>query len=152
MIPAAILLALVSLPGSYFERYARQLKWAFFGIVGLWVAAAVLPWPMSIGAALGLVLLVAAGMLALATVRAGLSTPWLWLIVATVFVPEFLIAFGFYAVGAGLDGNDAPLATLGLVLPYGLAWVAVGLLMLVRGSPTFEDPPVLAASADRLTR
>ncbi len=152
LIPAAILLALVSLPGSYFERYSRQLKWAFFGLVGLWVAAAGLPWPLSVAAALGLVLLVAAGMLTLATVRAGLSTRWRWLIVATVFVPEFLIAFGFYAAGAGLDGNDAPLATLGLVLPYGLAWVAVGLLMLVRGSPTFEDPAALAVSADGLVR
>jgi hypothetical protein len=54
-------------------------------------------------------------------------------------------------MGAGLNAGNGAIVILGLVLPYGLAWVAVGMRLLVRGSPTFDDdpgataPPVAAA-------
>jgi hypothetical protein len=147
----ALLLGLLSLPGMYFERYARQLRWALAGAAGLTVVAAILPWPLMTVTYLALYTLILGGTLALAGARAGLSARTRWFLVALVLAPESLIALGFYGMGAGLNAGNGANVILGLVLPYGLAWVAVGMRLLVRGSPTFDDdpgptaPPVAAA-------
>jgi hypothetical protein len=136
----AVVLGIVGLPGTYMERYARPLQWAFCGGVGLILAAAVLPWPLDILALFGWWTLLLGGSLALAAARAGLPARASWMIVGVAFVPEFLISTGLSGVGAGLDGGNDRLAILALVLPYGLAWLLVGLLLMARGSPTFDDP------------
>jgi hypothetical protein len=137
----AMVLGLVSLPGMYFERYARQLRWALAGAAGLTVVAAILPWPLTTVPYLALYTLILGGTLALAGARAGLSVRSRWLLVSLVFVPEALIAMGFYGLGAGLNERNGVIVILALVLPYGLAWVAVGLRLMMRGSPTFDDDP-----------
>jgi hypothetical protein len=145
MLAMAMILGLLSLPGTYFERYARQLKWGFGLGAGLAVLGAVLPWPLMTVPHLALNLLIFAGTLALAAARAGISARTRWLLVSLAFVPEALIAMGLYGMGAGLNERNGILVILALVLPYGLAWVAVGVRLMVRGSPTFDDDPMATA-------
>ena len=152
LIGVAIVLAFISLPGTYFERYIRGLKWGFVSGIVLFALAAVAPWPLKSIAGLALVFLIAGGMLGLAAARAGLSARARWPLVLLVLVPQSVLALGLYAVGAGATGDDAGLVLL-FVLPYGLAWVAVGLLMTVRGTPTFDDrgatdTPIAAAQVE----
>ncbi len=87
----AFFLAVVSLPGTYFEHYQRQIGWGFAVGIGLVVVTALLDWPVAGPTSIALVLLIAAGMLGLAAARAGLPARLRWAFVIAAIVPEFLV-------------------------------------------------------------
>jgi hypothetical protein len=144
LIGLSFVLAFISLPGTYFERYARQLKWGFGAGAVCLLAARVLPWPLMTVPMLFAFVLVAGGMLALAAARAGSSARARWTLLGLVLVLPMPVVVPF-VVGLA-DAGVAPLLVVAAVLPYGLAWIAVGVRMAVRGTPTFlpaTPPPAL---------
>jgi hypothetical protein len=139
LFPFAMLLMLLSLPGDYMAAYGRRIAIAL-GVIGLCIVVANLPYSwLTAVAGIGGYLIALSGMLTLAAIRAeiGLSGRWILLVLAVVLP----VAIGFpVALGLGTISDDETWV-LGLLLPYGLAWVLVGLRMAVRGSATFLDLP-----------
>ena len=139
----SMLLMLGSLPGLYAGRVARRIGLGLAAIGGSFVLAWTLPWGPNFVPILTIVVLVGSGSLALATVRAGLGRRWRWAAVGLGFgLPAFVLLGVVLGVGWQTDLGRLPPALL--VALYGLTWAAVGTVMLVRGSPTF-DPEALAA-------
>jgi len=139
LIPLSLLLMFLSLPGDYMAAHGRRIAVAL-GVIGLCIVVANLPYSqLTVVAGVGGYLFALGGMLTMAAIRAriGPSTRWALLVLA-VILPA---AIGFpVAMGIGnLTEND--LWVLVAALPYGLAWVLVGLRLAVRGSPTLADLP-----------
>jgi len=139
LFPISLLLMFLSLPGDYMAVHGRRIAIAL-GVVGVCIVIANLPWSwITAAAAVGGYLIAFSGMLTLAAIRAeiGPFARWVLLILA-VILPA---AIGFpAAMGFGnLTENESWL--LGLLLPYGLAWILVGLRLAVRGSATISDLP-----------
>jgi len=129
----ALFLMTISLIGPLPAVRARQIRrgLAAWGI--LFGLALLLPWDLKGWSALPLVAVSAGGLLALAALRAGLSTGLRWLAVGLGFVIPFLV------LGAGsmgfIDAGPASDWIQGLVIaPYGVAWVLLGILMVRRGA------------------
>ncbi|HEV8545666.1 MAG TPA: hypothetical protein VGQ64_05200 [Candidatus Limnocylindrales bacterium] len=137
--PASLLLMFLSLLGDYVAAHGRRIA-LVLGVVGLCIVVANLPYSLiTIVAGISGYLIVLGGMLTLAAIRAeiGPSGRWLVLVLAVV-LPA---ATGFpLALGLGAISSDE-LWVLGLLLPYGLAWLLIGLRMAVRGSRTLSDLP-----------
>jgi hypothetical protein len=142
----APMLMLVSLPGDYLGRQGRRVPVALGLFAGSVVTANLLGWgvPASViwtVATLGAI----CGILATAALRAGIAPRGRWIaILGGVLLPMLLVA-GITLVrettGVTLvDVTASTTASFGL--PYGLAWLIVGLRMTVRGSPTIIDPPI----------
>lgn len=77
---------------------------------------------------------------ALAAVRAEMGRGARWVLIAgAVGIPGAIaIPISFGLVGTLTE----PWPTVALLLPWGLAWVVVGLRMAIRGAPTIVDPPI----------
>ncbi len=140
-----VILMLVSLPGDYLASQGRQFVVAGC-VFGACVVAANL---LGRGISSSLfgsvaVLLVICGILATAALRAGIAARGRWiLVVAAVILPLLLVA-GVTLVreSRGVALVDIAASTTALFgLPYGLAWVVVGLRMTVRDSQTLVDQP-----------
>jgi hypothetical protein len=127
----------LSLPGDYMAAHGRRIAIAL-GVVGLCIVTANLPWSWITGAAgVGGNLFALGGMLTLAAIRAGIGASGRWLLVVLAVVLPAAIGFPV-AVGLG-NLTESEYWLLGLLLPYGLAWILVGLRLAVRGSPTLAD-------------
>jgi hypothetical protein len=140
LIPLSLLLMFLSLPGDYMASHVRQIAIAL-GVVGLCIVIANLPYSMPTAAAgISGYLIALGGLLTLAAVRAEIGSSRRWaLLVLAVVVPAvvgFPVAFGLGTI------SDDETWVLGLLLPYGLAWVFVGLRLAIRGSATIVDPPL----------
>jgi hypothetical protein len=76
-------------------------------------------------------------MLVLAGIRAGIGAPDRWrLLIVAIGLPVVLVAPVIVGVAPRVV---MPWLLAGILLPYGLAWTALGLRLLVRGSATFVD-------------
>jgi hypothetical protein len=139
LIPVSLFLMFLSLPGDYMAAHGRQIAVAL-AVIGLCIVVANLPYSLpTVVAGVGGYLIALGGMLTLAAIRAEIGPVARWLLlVLAVILPA---AIGFpVAIGLGnLTENEY--WVLGLLLPYGLAWILVGLRMTVRGSPTLADLP-----------
>jgi hypothetical protein len=140
LIPVSMLLMFLSLPGDYMAAHGRQIAIAL-GVVGLCIVVANLSYslPTAIAGIAGY-LIALGGLLTLAAIRAEIGPSGRWtLLVLAVLLPAligFPVAFGL----GHITEDEAWL--LGALLPYGFAWVVVGLRLAIRGSATLVDPPL----------
>jgi hypothetical protein len=145
------MLMLVSLPGDYLGLHRRRLVIAIGVFAGSIVAANLhgLGAPAAFFGS-GAALVAICGILATAALRAGIAPRGRWLVVvAGVLMPLFVVA-AITAVRetTGITLVDVAASTTALfALPYGLAWLFLGLRMAVRGSATISDLPVDASAA-----
>jgi hypothetical protein len=141
LIPLSMFLMFFSLPGDYMAAHGRRIAIAL-GVIGACIVITNLPysWLTAVAAIAGY-LIVVGGMLVLAAIRAGIGRSGRWaLLVLAVVLPA---AIGFpVALGLGNLSADE-YWILGLLLPYGVAWVLVGLRMAIRGSATLIDLPAI---------
>lgn len=139
LIPVSLLLMFLSLPGDYMAAHGRRIAIAL-GLVGLCIVVANLPYSLpTVVAGIGGYLIALGGMLTLAAIRAEIGPSRRWtLLVLAVLLPA---AIGLpVALGLGTVSEDEAWVLV-LLLPYGLAWLFVGLRLAIRGSATLIDPP-----------
>jgi hypothetical protein len=121
LVPLSLLLMFLSLPGDYMAAHGRRIAMAL-GVLGLCIVIANLPYSQpGVVAGVGGWLFALGGMLTLAAIRAEIGFP---------------VAFG---LGNLSEDESWVLASL---LPYGLAWLLIGLRMAIRGSATIIDLPM----------
>jgi hypothetical protein len=139
LVPLSMLLMFLSLPGDYMAAHGRRIAIAI-GLIGLCIVATNLPYslPTALAGIAGF-LIALGGMLTLAAIRAKIGSSGRWtLLVLGVLLPAVI---GFpIAIGLGNMSEDE-MWLLAVLLPYGLAWVFVGLRLAIRGSATLIDPP-----------
>lgn len=136
-IGVAFLAMMISLPGAYVSQIAARVG---IGIATLVVAFAIglaLPWEAKAVPFLAILVLVGGGTLALATIRAGLGASERRMVVLLGFgLPAAALTAIVMGVGTiQVDQGRIPQAFI--VAAYGLTWAAVGVVMLLRGTPTF---------------
>ena len=139
LIPVSLILMLLSLPGDYMAAYGRRIA-AALGVIGLCIVVANLPYsPLALIVGVGGYPIALGGMLTMAAIRAGIGTSGRWaILVLAVVLP---VAIGLpTALGLGAISADESFV-FALFLPYGLAWLLVGLRMAVRGAATLLDLP-----------
>jgi len=131
--PLALLLGAVALPSEYLAvRSTWVLSWvlATIGLVPLSIALIGSP-------ALVVVVSLGTGLLSLAARRAGYAAPGVAVAVAAgVGVPLVAGVLGSVSV----VGSYTVPFLLAVTMPYGLTWMALGMLMIVRGAPTLLPP------------
>jgi hypothetical protein len=147
----SVMLMLVSLPGDYLGLQRRRLIVAIGVFAGCIVAANLLVRgaPATLFGSVA-ALVAVCGILATAALRAGITPRGRWLaVVAGVLMPLLVVAaITVVRETTGITLVDVTASTTALFgLPYGLAWLVVGLRMTVRGSPTIVDPPIDASAA-----
>jgi hypothetical protein len=134
----AAMTVLIGLPGDYLIAFGRRIA-AALGVGALgFVLMFSTPWALAVIVFLGVVTLVLGGTLTMVAIRAGIASGTRWrLLIGLVVAPVVVGA----VVSTGLiDEATARLAVL-LALPYGVAWILIGVRLIVRGSPTIIDPP-----------
>lgn len=152
----AVLLMFLSLPGEYVTAHGRRIAMVVGGIVAAAVIGRFLPWDLSAGAlntlaGAAIYVLLGAGLLALAAIRAAVGPRARWALVL-VTVP-FPVAMGMAILGGfGPDDPGGMPAMLASLLPYGVAWTTVGLRMAVRGSRTLPDDSPIPSTAEVFPR
>lgn len=140
LIPLSMLFMFLGLPGDYMAAHGRRIAIAF-GLIGLCIVGANLPlWMLQVVAAGAGYLIALGGMLTLAAIRAGIGPSGRWILLAaavglpvTISLPA---AVGLVSIDSGA------MWYLAIVLPFGFAWIVVGLRMAIRGSPTIIDLPL----------
>jgi hypothetical protein len=146
LLGVAFVLMLISLPGDYLAPFGGRIAIAFGCVVlGVSSASATDWWEPAVAVAIAAELVAVSGLLSMAAIRAGVDASRRWLLLAAA-VLFHVVAIGAHALlraatGAVLLPDGSSLAALAL-LPYGLAWLLVGVRMAVRGSPTIIDTPV----------
>ena len=140
LIPVSMLLMFLSLPGDYMAAHGRQIAIAL-GVVGLCIVVANLPYslPTAIAGLAGY-LIALGGVLTLAAIRAEIGPSGRWTLLVLAVILPAVIGFPL-ALGLG-DISEDEAWLLGVLLPYGFAWVFVGLRLAIRGSATLIDPPL----------
>jgi hypothetical protein len=140
----SVLLMFLSLPGDYMAAHGRQIAIAL-GLIGASiVVASLLEWGWQLFVVVVTAWLIAfVGMLTLAAIRAEIGTGARWVLVALVV--GLPVAFFVPAALGVVTGRWQALASL---LPYGLAWVAIGGRLTLRGSPTFVAQPIDAVGSE----
>jgi hypothetical protein len=144
LIGMAFVLMLVSLPGDYMlAGHGRRIALGLCAVAVCFVGFAAIPlWPVQLACAAVGYLIAFGGMLALAALRAGIGSTGRWRLLGLTIALPALIG-GPAVVGLTSLGLSSQLA-YAVVVPYGLAWLVVGLMLALRGSPTIADPPVIA--------
>ncbi len=139
LVPLSLVLMFLSLPGDYMAAHGRRIVIAL-GVVGLCIVIANFPYS-GVTAVAGIAgcLIALGGLLTLAAIRAGIGPSGRWLLLVLAVVLPAAIGFPV-ALGLG-NISEEESWVLGLLVPYGLAWVLVGLRMAVRGSPTLTELP-----------
>jgi hypothetical protein len=140
LIPLSLLLMFLSLPGDYMASHLRQIAIAV-GVVGLCVVVANLPYSLLTQMA-GIAgwLIALGGLLTLAAIRAEIGSSRRWALLVLAVIAPAVVGFPV-AYGLGNVSEDEAWL-LAVLLPYGFAWVFVGLRLAIRGSATLVDPPV----------
>jgi hypothetical protein len=137
--PLSLVLMFLSLLGDYMSAHGRRIA-LVLGVVGLCIVVASLPYSLfTVVAGISGYLIVLGGMLTLAAIRAEIGPPGRWLVLVLAVVLPAAIGFPL-ALGLGEISNDESWV-LGLLLPYGLAWLLIGVRMAVRGSRTLSELP-----------
>ena len=141
----AMLLMLIVLPGDYLMAYGRRIGAVIVAIVAAMLLGQILPWSVSDGllnhtAGVTAWLLVAAGMLTLVAIRAGISPVARWLLLAVAVLIPATVGIPILG-GFGLGDRGGMAAMMVATLPYGLAWALLGLRLTLRGSATIRDTP-----------
>lgn len=134
----AAMTVLLGLPGDYLVPFGRRIAAALgVGVLGL-VLMFSTPWTLGVVIFFGVVSLVLGGTLTMAAIRAGIGADARWrLLIGTVVAPVVVAV----VVSTGLvDEATGRLAVL-VAVPYGIAWILIGIRLIVRGSPTIIDPP-----------
>jgi hypothetical protein len=139
LVPISMLLMFLSLPGDYMAAHGRRIAIGL-GVVGACIVGVNLPnWVLAAIAGIAGYLIALGGMLTLAADRAEIGPSGRWiLLVLAVLLPAaigFPVAFGLGNI------SESESWILAALLPYGFAWVLVGLRLAVRGSATLDDPP-----------
>ena len=139
LFPVSFLLMFLSLPGDYMAAHGRRIAIGL-GLVGLCIVVANLPYSLAtaIAAIVGY-LIALGGMLMLAAIRAEIGPSGRWVLLFLAVVLPAAIGFPM-ALGLGTISENETWV-LGLLLPYGVAWILIGLRMAVRGSATIIDLP-----------
>jgi hypothetical protein len=143
LIGIAFVLMLISLPGDYMlAGHGRRIAIGLGAIAVCSVGVATIPmWPIMLAfVAVGYLILIG-GMLALAALRAGIGSSGRWRLLIVVIVPPVLISIAA-AIGV-TETSQSWRLIYALFVPYGLAWLLVGLRMAIRGAPTIIDPPAV---------
>lgn len=141
----AVMLMLLSLPGDYLAAFGRRIALGIGGVAASVVVTQWLGWSVpALVAGVGGYLIAVSGLLTMSAIRAGVGARARWLIVgAAVVLPGLVvaaIALLRVVTGIVLVPDGSPIwATV--MLPYGLAWLIVGIRMAVRGSTTIIDLP-----------
>jgi hypothetical protein len=137
LISLALAAFVVSVLGDYLHRFATPLgRWILGLVVSAFLSAA-LPWPLLVVPSIATLALAGAGLLALAAARAGIDGSMRRWLVALTVGPTLAIAV---VGGLGLIASpDRSPLWPALVASYGVAWILVGVRMVIRGAPTFDD-------------
>ena len=143
----AFVLMLISLPGDYLADYGRRIAVAIGVVAASIVGANLLGWGWP-----ALVLYVTAelvvlgGFLVVAAIRAGIGSSGRWRLVLVAIALPVLI--GIPAAIGVTETSPAARLLYALTVPYGLAWVLIGLRMAIRGAPTIIDPPAIVTESE----
>lgn len=139
----SVLLMFLSLPGDYMAAHGRRIAVALGVIAGLILIPVVVRWEPAQLAVIAGYVAAFGGMLTLAAIRAGIGSIGRWvLLAATVLLPVALlvpVAFGLVANQRGI---------FAILLPYGLAWILLGLRLAIRGSATIIDQPMATIGSE----
>jgi hypothetical protein len=148
LIGIAFVLMLISLPGDYMAAgHGRRIAIGLGVIVACFVGIAAIPaWPIKLVLAAIGYLVVLGGMLGLAAVRAGIGSSGRWRLVGLAIALPVLI--GIPAAVGVTETSPSIRLIYALIVPYGLAWLLIGLLMAIRGTPTIIDPPAVASEPE----
>ena len=152
----ALVLMFAAVGGDYLGAYLRHMGLAVIGIIALIVLSRTLPWSagngvLNLTAGVASWLMVGVGMLTLAAIRAGIGAKSRWLLAGAVLVLPAIIAIPVMG-GFGPSDPGGVTAMLVAALPYGIAWLVVGLRMSLRGAetmpprPEIEQTPEVAAA------
>jgi len=137
----AFVLMLLSLPGDYMAAgHGRRVAIGLGVIAACFVGIAAIPaLPIKVVlAAIGYPLIFG-GMLGLAAVRAGIGSRGRWRLIGLAIALPVMIGI---PVAIGVTATSPSIRLLyALIIPYGLAWLLIGLRMAIRGAPTIIDPP-----------
>ena len=138
---------MLSLPGDYMAAHGRQIASALGTLAASLVLAKIAGWNV---VGLGLVVIAYAiaicGPLTLAAIRAGIGARGRWLLLGGAVAMPIAVTLAISVLQALTDvvviaeGSTQP---FGAMVPYGLAWLFVGVRMTVRGAPTIIDPPLI---------
>lgn len=140
LVPVSMLLMFLSLPGDYMAAHGRRIAIGL-GLLGACIVVANLPYSLPTAVAgIGGYLIALGGMLALAAIRAEIGPTRRWTLLVLAVVLPAVIGFPV-AVGLGNISEDEAWLLVAL-LPFGIAWVFVGLRLAIRGSATIIDPPL----------
>jgi hypothetical protein len=148
----AMLLMIFAVLGDYMAAYGRRIGITLAAIGAGAVLGRALPWGVGDGL-LNLVagaaawLLVAAGMLTLVAIRAGIGPAARWFMLAVALLAPVTIAIPVMGGFGPTDPGGAP-AMVVAILPYGIAWVIIGLRMTIRGSETIRDAPTIEPTSE----
>ncbi len=139
LIPPSLFLMFACLPGDYMAVHGRRIA-IVLGVIGLCIVVANLPYSLlTVVVGIGGYLIALGGMLTLAAIRAEIGPSGRWILLVLAVVLPAAIGFPI-ALGLGnISENET--WVLGLLLPYGVAWILVGLRMAIRGSATLIDLP-----------
>jgi hypothetical protein len=132
-----IFAVLFSLIGDYMAAHGRQIAIA----IGLLALSIVLANVVGTGFGVVAFLIAACGPLALAAIRAGIAPRGRWLLLGAVYLPLVVgVSINLLRDFTGIVQipSDGPVM-FALLLPYGFAWILVGVRMTIRGSPTVVD-------------
>jgi hypothetical protein len=142
LVGIAFVLMLISLPGDYMAAgHGRRIAIGLGVIVACFVGIAAIPaWPIKLVLAAIGYLVVLGGMLGLAAVRAGIGSSGRWRLIGLAIALPVLI--GIPAAVGVTETSPSIRLIYALIIPYGLAWLLIGLRMAIRGAPTIVDPPV----------
>ncbi len=156
LVGGAVMLMLISLPGDYLGSFGRRIGIGLvFVFVSVFAAPATGWWPPVVAVAIIAELVAVSGLLTMAAIRAGIGRTGRWVLIAmSVGLPIAAVvahAALHLVTGQTVVADGAPIAAL-VLLPYGLAWLLVGLRMAVRGSPTIIDPPTAPTPAREVAR
>jgi hypothetical protein len=137
----------IGLIGPVPAARGRQMRRGVIAAGVLMVLGLVIPWGFKAVPLFALVVLIGAGLLAVAGLRAGLSATARIAVVAIVWVVPWTIAalgsMGLLDFGPGTDWIQGAVAA-----PYGVAWIVLGLLMVRRGRTAGADDGLAPAATD----
>lgn len=129
-----------SLIGSDLALHAQSLGRGLTAAVICLILVFVLPWGVNFAAIVALGVILGAGGLGLATVRAGLPRNVRRAVLILGFAIPFVLIF---PAGAASNWGYGPGWWLQgfIFVPYGLGWMFVGARMAIQGGPTTTNPP-----------